>query len=284
MKKWIFLLLFVFIAITSGMYLYELDKSRKLDAPIAHHLSTKKTKECVTFTDVKTTEELKNLFKDARYDRMPKIFIRRFPDDFAKEGNPALFAAVLLPHLLRHNEFLADERDAFLILNDKIKKGQSFTDAEEAFWNRLVLKYEVLNPDKAGQKEILYDRVDRISPSLGVAQALEATDLATKDFDAPFGVRRWNDKKEYDFVRYANLADAVEDYALELNRGRSYLPFHLTRSAQRSAIEKPLLGKNFARGLTYYKIEDPAYVKKLEKIFERYKIQDLDESKFEKEK
>ena len=286
MKKWKFFLIFLLIIAISGLYLALKNKPQKLEEQMVHTVPVKQDveKNNIVFTDVKTTEELKNLFKDARYDKMPKIFIRRFPDDFAQKGNPALFAAVLLPHLLHQNELLEDERDAFIALNDKIRNGEPFTQSEEAFWNELVMKYEVLNPDKDGQKETLYNRVDCISPSLAVAQALEATDLATKDFDAPFGVRRWNDKKEYDFVHYANLSDAVSDYALELNRGRSYFPFHVMRTVQRSSIRHPLLGRSFAKALAYYKIEDPAYTNKLDKIFERYKIQELDESKFEKEK
>lgn len=234
--------------------------------------------------DVSSTEELKKLFDNTRYDNMPRIFVRRFPDDFAKQGNPVLFAQVLLPHLLRQNELLLAERAAFLVLADKVIRGENFTQKENDFWEKLVLKYEVLNPDKAGQVDVLHNRVDRISPSLAVAQGLEATDLAKEDLDAPFDVRRWNDKKEYDFVRYPDLASAVADYALELNRGYSYLKFHIMRSEQRVSVYHPLKGKNFARGLVYYKIEDPEYVKKLEQIFDWFRFQKLDESEFEKEK
>ena len=241
-------------------------------------------KNALDLIDVSSTEELKKLFDNTRYDNMPRIFVRRFPDDFAKQGNPVLFAQVLLPHLLRQNELLLAERAAFLVLADKVIRGENFTQKENDFWEKLVLKYEVLNPDKAGQVDVLHNRVDRISPSLAVAQGLEATDLAKEDLDAPFDVRRWNDKKEYDFVRYPDLASAVADYALELNRGYSYLKFHIMRSEQRVSVYHPLKGKNFARGLVYYKIEDPEYVKKLEQIFDWFRFQKLDESEFEKEK
>lgn len=234
--------------------------------------------------DVSSTEELKKLFANARYDKVPRIFVRRFPDDFTKQGNPLLFAEVLLPHLLHQNELLLAERGAFSALADKVKRGEEFTEKENDFWQKLILKYEVLNPDKAGQMDLLYNRIDRISPSLAIAQGLEATDLAKEDLDAPFDVRRWNDKKEYDFVHYPDLASAVADYALELNRGFSYLKFHIMRAEQRVSRYHPLKGKNFARGLVYYKIEDPEYVEKLEQIFNWFKFQKLDESEFEKEK
>ena len=241
-------------------------------------------KNAPSMIDVSSTEELKKLFAGVRYDRIPRIFVRRFPDDFAVNGDPVLFAEVLLPHLLRQNELLLAERDAYLALVDKIKQGENLTEKENAFWEKLVLKYEVLNPDKIGQSETLYRRLDRISPSLAIAQGLEATDLAKADLDAPFDVRRWNDKKEYDYVRYPDLASAVADYALELNRGQSYMKFHIMRSEQRVSVYHPLKGRNFARGLVYYKTEDPDYVKKLENIFDWFRFKKLDEAEFEKEK
>ena len=85
-------------------------------------------------------------------------------------------------------------------------------------------------------------------------------------------------------MHYPDLAAAVSDYALELNRGQSYLKFHMLREAQRKSVRRPLFGKKFARGLSYYKIEDPDYTRKLEAIFDRYKFQDLDNAKFEGDK
>ena len=233
------------------------------------------------FIDVKNTEELRALFKGVRFDRIPRIFVRRFPKDFAEKGDSALFATVLLPYILRENELLADERKVFLFLSPKVERGEELTDVENAMWDKLVYKYEVLDPDKTGQRETLFNRIDRISPALAVAQALEATNLGKEDLDAPFDVRRWNDKKEYVFVRYPNLAEAVTDYALEINRGYSYLKFHMLRTAQRASLYHPFLGRSFARRMVYYKLEDPDYVRKLDEIFKWYKIKKLDESKFE---
>lgn len=235
----------------------------------------------IKWTEVQTTAELEDLFKDVQYDKMPRVFVRRFPADFAQKGSPALMATVLLPHILRQNELLLAERAAFLALADKLKNNQPFTQKEEEFWTNLIYKYEVLNPDKIGQQEFLYRRIDRISPSLAVAQSIEATQNAKIHLNSPFDVRRWNDKKVYDFVVYDDLASAVADYALELNRGYSYLKFHMLRSAQRPS-RTPLKGKIFARGLTYYKLEDVAYLQKLQEIFKWYQFEKLDEAQFER--
>ncbi|MBE6450194.1 MAG: hypothetical protein E7013_05885 [Alphaproteobacteria bacterium] len=234
------------------------------------------------WTDVQTTEELEKLFEGVKFDKIPKIFVRRFPDDFSQKGYPVLLAKTLLPHILRQNQLLTAERNAFLVLVDKLKNKQPFTQAEEDFWNKLIFKYEVLNPDKIGQQATLFQRLDRISPSLAIAQSIEATQNAKIHLDMPFDVRRWNDKKEYDFVQYDDLASAVADYALELNRGYSYLKFHMLRAEQRPA-NMPLHGRIFARGLTYYKIEDINYVNKLLAVFDYYDFQKLDEATFVEE-
>ena len=291
MKKGIIILILVLLLGIGGIVAiyYFADDTHNLETSLSEPAVTPEIKAYqklaslpIKWTDVQTTAELKELFKEARYDKMPRIFVRRFPDDFASQGNEGLLATVLLPHLLRQNQLLQAERAAFLSLADKVNKGIAFTPAEDAFWNDLVLKYEVLNPDKIGQKEVLFRRIDRLSPSLAIAQSLEATNMGKEDLDAPFDVRRWNDQKQYDFVRYPDLSAAVADYALELNRGYSYLKFHMLRSYQ-SRSKRPLRGRVFARGLGYYKIEDPAYVQKLLGIFDWFQFAAIDEAAFVKE-
>ena len=284
MKKFLVFVFSLFI-LCSIYYLFLLSQQKKkaieIDLSVPEIVNYQKMEKApIVWTDVQTTEELEKLFKDIRYDKIPSIFVRQFPNDFVDKGTPVLMATVLLPHILRQNELLLAERKAFLALAEKLKNNEPFTENEENFWTGLVYKYEVLNPDKIGQQEFLYRRIDRISPSLAIAQSIEATQNGKIHLNTPFDVRRWNDKKEYDFVHYDDLASAVADYALELNRGYSYFKFHMLRSAQRPS-RTPLKGKIFARGLKYYKLEDPAYLQKLQKVFKWYKFEKLDESQFE---
>ena len=286
MKKKIIFLSVILLALFMGVFVFKRTEKRpeKVEYSVPEvQVYENLRKEPIEWVDAETTEQLEQLFKGTEYDNIPRIFVRRFPDDFSSKGNPVLFAEVLLPYLLRENELLQAERAAFLAIADKIKNAQQLTQKEKDFWDKLVLKYEVLNPDMSGQQEILFMRLDRISPSMAIAQGLEATQNARSDLDAPFDVRRWNNRKEYDFVRYSDLALAVSDYALELNRGQSYLKFHMLRAAQRPS-RTPLKGKIFARGLKYYKLEDVAYIQKLDEIFKYYKFEKLDESQFRKEK
>lgn len=287
MKKYL-ILFFCILAVVGAGVLFFMKTEKPTYSEVEIDLSVpqielyhRMEEEPIDLIQVQTTAELEALFDNVKYDKVPKIFVRQLPADFAQKGTPVLMAMVLLPHILRQNELLLAERDAFLALSDKLKNNQPFTQKEEEFWNTLIYKYEVLNPDKIGQQEFLYRRIDRISPSLAIAQSIEATQNGKIHLNSPFDVRRWNDNKVYDFVQYDDLASAVADYALELNRGYSYLKFHMLRSYQRPS-KRPLKGKTFARGLTYYKLEDPTYLQKLQEIFNWYKFEKLDEAQFER--
>ena len=119
MKK-IYLFFFVFFILLIGLFLFARYLERKMSEAVLSEdviLSEKtedvsvsqidaylsKVAEPIVWTDVQNTSELAELFKDARYDEMPKIFVRRFPDDFSQNGSPVLMATVLLPHILFQN-------------------------------------------------------------------------------------------------------------------------------------------------------------------------------------
>ena len=243
----------------------------------------KKKNEAIAFSDVQTTEELRHLLNDYDYDNTPRIFVRNFPADFKEKGDLPLFVRTLLPHILRENELLSLERKAFLKLADKIKTHQNLTPKETAFFNDLVLKYEVLKPDLAGQADKLYDQVDRISPSLAIVQALYGTMYMDENFNSPFDVYRWNKEKQYERVIYPNLAEAVADYALELNRGISYDSFHHKRSIYRDT-QYELPGSVFAEDLSLYMIEEKEYTDTLLLLFNDIDSYEMDLATFKKGK
>lgn len=243
----------------------------------------KKKNESIAFSDVRTTEELRLLLNNYDYDKTPRIFVRNFPSDFKEKGDLPLFVRTLLPHILRENELLSLERKAFLKLADKIKTHQNLTSKESAFFNDLVLKYEVLKPDLAGQADKLYDQIDRISPSLAIVQALYGTMYMDENFNSPFDVYRWNKEKQYERVIYPNLAEAVADYALELNRGISYDSFHHKRSIYRDT-QYELPGSVFAGDLSLYMIEEKEYTDTLLLLFNDIDSYELDFATFKKGK
>ena len=61
----------------------------------------------IQWTDVQSTADLEKLFEGVKFDKIPQIFVRRFPDDFSQNGYPLLLAKTLLPHILRQNQLLS---------------------------------------------------------------------------------------------------------------------------------------------------------------------------------
>ena len=235
----------------------------------------------IQFVDAENTAKLKNLLGMYAYNQVPRVYVRNFPSDFAQNGDLDTFIRTLLPYILRQNELLQLERRALLNITEKIHKDYPLTEKEEAFFNTLIEKYETLERDYKGHASALYHRVDRISPSLAVVQALEATEYMKTNFQSPFGVRRWNAQKEYQQVVYPNLAKAVEDYALEINRGLSYDLFHNKRSIYRgSHYELP--GRAFVKGFDLYKSEQKDYIQKITKFLDDFDEQDVDFATFKK--
>lgn len=232
-------------------------------------------------TDVQTTQELKNLLGAYSYAQTPRIYVRRFPADFATNGDRDTFMRTLLPHVLRQNELLKAERALFLKLANKANKKEQLTQKELGFIQSLVLKYEVIAPDFISQINALYHKVDRISPSVALVQAMDETQNMTQMLDAPFGVFRWNKQKEYARVQYPDLASATADYALEINRGTSYHEYHSKRSIYRdSHYELP--GEALVDGLSFYKRKDTEYVRKLKQLLDDFNNYDIDNAKLKK--
>ncbi|MBO7258015.1 MAG: hypothetical protein J6V11_03655, partial [Alphaproteobacteria bacterium] len=63
--------------------------------------------------DVKTlttTEKLAEAFEGLFLYYMPKIYVERFPDDFATEGNAELFIKVMMSLILHENNMIKKDR------------------------------------------------------------------------------------------------------------------------------------------------------------------------------
>ena len=104
-----------------------------------------------------------------------------------------------------------------------------------------------------------------------------------ENFNSPFDVYRWNKEKQYERVIYPNLAEAVADYALELNRGISYDSFHHKRSIYRDT-QYELPGSLFAGDLSLYMIEEKEYTDTLLLLFNDIDSYELDLATFKKGK
>ncbi len=232
------------------------------------------------FIQVKTTEELAEKLKN--FDRLavPRIYIENFPGDFSWNADPALFVKALLPYILYQNEQLEAERKELFKISTKIFNNQPLTEQEQSFFNALVTKYEVFEVGPLSQAHELLQRVDKVSPSLAMAQALDTTQGGKINLDAPFGIYKWNEKGLYDRERYPTLEKAVEEYVSQLNKAESYYRWRGLRTIHRPT-KYALPGRVFLKGLAPYEPDNPDYIERIRGVYNQYLLDNLDFAKLE---
>lgn len=234
-----------------------------------------------TYIEPKTTAELERYFTDFDRNAVPRIFVKNFPVDFGLKGNSALFAKVLLPYLLKENEQLEKDRVEILALCTKVFQNKPLTASEEMLWNAYVTRYEIFEPDKPTEAQALTDMVDKISPSLAIAQALEETYLGRVHLNSVFGLYHWNDEGKYVRTTYPTLQEQVEAYVLQMNRAPSYYRWRDWRKIHRpTRYNNP--GRVFLKGLEPYHPEDREYIVRVDRLYEKYQLETLDFSHLQK--
>ena len=213
----------------------------------------------------KTTEELEKLFQNSDKE-LPRVFVKKLPDDFAQKGNKKLYAKVLTALILRENEHILNDRILFLLLKEKADKGEKWTEKEKAYFDYLVNKYDsVVLKTIPTQINDLIMKIDEIPPSLAVAQSVLETNFGKKNISSPFGQQGWIDNKTYAPLLYENLSDAVRAYVQEMNSTPNYEDWHRLR-AKHTQEQTPRASLYIAGGLRTYRPEDTAYIEKVKRI------------------
>ena len=263
------------------VYFYQ---EREHSVPVATmELSENMISDKRVFTQVKSTKELAEKFKNFNRLSVPRIYIENFPDDFSWNADPALFVKTLLPYILYENEQLEAERKKLFNISTKIFNNQELTEQEKLFFNALVTKYEVFEVGPLSQAHELLQRVEKVSPSLAMAQALDTTQGGKINLDGPFGIYKWNKEGLYDRERYATLDEAVKEYVSQLNKAESYYRWRLLRTIHRPT-KYSLPGRVFLKGLAPYEPDNPNYIERIRDVYNKYLLDNLDFSKFEEEK
>lgn len=233
--------------------------------------------------NVKTTAELKELFKSSK--ELPRIFIKKLPDDFAQKGNKNLYAKVLTALILRENEQILNERILFLLLKEKADKGLAWTQQEQTYFNYLVNKYDAIVlktiPTKIND---LFMKIDEIPPSLAIAQSAFDTDFGKENMESPFGQMGWLDNQTYAPLKYENLSDAVRAYVIEMNSTPNYDDWRRIRD-KHTHQQTPNASYYMVQGLRTYRPEDTAYIEEIRNLMkENPFIFDMDKLNLEKNK
>ncbi len=232
----------------------------------------------------KTTAELEKLF-DTPKNEIPRLFVKKLPDDFAEKGSKELYAKVITTLILKENEQILGEQYLFSILKEKADKGIEWSEKEKQFFDYLVEKYDAIVlktiPTKIADLTL---KIDEIPPVLPIIQSAVQTNWGKENMDSPYGQKGWLDRENYDFIKYPNLIEATQKYVLEMNSTPNYDSWRNQRANQNYQQKKQ--GSYVTiQTLRTYMPEDVNYVTKLKNELNQNKfVYDFDTALFQKSK
>ena len=230
-----------------------------------------------TVISPKTTDELSAWFVEANNRYMPRIFVERLPDDFAEKGTPDLFLKVMSALVLRENELAIRERVALIALKTKYESGENWSPEEQAFFDRLVEKYDAgAKRDIAGKIADLMEKVDAVPVSLAVAMAAEATNWGKENLDHPFRQQGWIDTQNYGFLPFEKLTEATASYVREMNGMPPMLEWRISRGQYRNMFGVPDLGYRSIRWIKNYMPWDADYIDKIYREADKMDVISMD--------
>ena len=232
----------------------------------------------------KTTEELEKLF-DTPKGEIPRIFVKKLPDDFAKKGSKELYAKVITALILKENEQILGEQYLFFLLKEKADKGIEWSEKEKQFFDYLVEKYDavVLKTIPTKIADLTY-KIDEIPPVMAIIQSAVQTNWGKENMDSPYGQKGWLDRENYDFIKYPNLIEATQKYVLEMNSTPNYDGWRNQRANQNYRQRKQGTYTTI-QSLRTYMPEDVNYVSKLKNELNQNKfVYDFDQALFQKSK
>ena len=215
----------------------------------------------------KTTEELRQLFKEANETQVPRIFVEKLPSDFADKGDKLLYAQVLGALILRENEKAIQDKLAALMLKQKYDKQEPWSETEQAFFNQLVEKYDLIAKKTIPtQLEQLLLKADEVPVGMAVAQSIYDTDWGRKQMESPYGQTGWLDEKNYKKIKFESLIKATESYVQEMNSTPNYFMWRIQRqnAAHKGADRNH--SYSYAIALRVYRPEDPVYPMEIRKL------------------
>ncbi|MBS28270.1 MAG: hypothetical protein CL566_04990 [Alphaproteobacteria bacterium] len=235
---------------------------------------------------VATADDLRDMLEAADYDlrpvrrghtRVPRLFVERLPENFDEEmvvdERKRVFIRTILPLVLKVNEEVRAERRRLVALEEQILSGRDISDSAETWLSKLAEKYDVASGDFAE----LLRRVDMVSPTLALAQAIEESGWGRSRFarhgNALFGQRAWSqgagfvpeeraEGAQFEVRAFASLLDSVRSYVVNLNRHYAYDDYRIARANMRAGSVS-LDGRELAKTLVSYSERREAYVEAL---------------------
>lgn len=236
-----------------------------------------------TFIHDITMAELDKLYQGVTSDKIPHVFVEKIPDDFQVKStnDQTLFMKLMMPHLLLANEKVMRERKVLLILDEKNKKNEPFTDLENSFLERMIKKYDAEHlKSKTAQIADLILKIDIIPPSVGLSLAIWATNWGQKEKQSPFYEYAWDENTQYTPIKFQKLSEATESFVLQLNSRSQLIELRQIRHHFRMYKKNPNSGKNLTNGMRNYAPSIPSFSDQLKLIYSLGYIQEMDEACF----
>jgi len=260
------------------------------------HAYTGQRRNRVVAMRVSNTEQLAQVFQAHDYSLdharrgqpIPALQIDRVPADLGslKDGNERkwLFIKALLPIILEVNERILAERKELLRLRDLAVRGMEPSVAERLWLADVAERY---GADPSNINEMLL-RVDIVPPSMAIAQAgVESgwgTSYAARVGNSLFGQIQASGRHAVDVPwkagpampqPFANVADSVEAYFLNLNTHFAYASFRSERAQQRVQGVQPDGYKLIGQLLRYSQLGGH-YINYVRNIIRENQLSDFD--------
>jgi len=220
---------------------------------------------------------------------VPRVYFDRLPAELVSLNSArerkSLFIRIMLPLILRVNDDIRADRARLETLYERHKQGVALPDRDRAWLADLAREYGLAQVDY----EELMLRVDRIPPSIALAQAAIESGWGTSRFaqqgNAIFGQWTYDGSGLVPQGRDAGLThrikafdalwQSVAAYARNLNSHKSYDAFRRIRARRGNAL-------GLAATLDGYSERGMAYIRDLHSIIRANGLLDFDRTSLEK--
>ncbi len=253
--------------------------------------------------NIRDTESMTRRFDQMGYrlegvregDDVPHLFLASLPRDLPKvdsvDERKRLFITALLPHILRVNETVLEERARLQRLAQRQADGHAIALQEQSWLEALAERYG----ESVDDFNALLRRHDIVPPSLALAQSIEESGWGTSRFalhgNALFGQHTFSvgggmvperraTGERYEVKSFDHLHESVLTYVMNLNRHAAYKEFRRVREAMRGK-DAPLNGVMLAGSLTRYSERGQEYVDTIRSIMRSNDLAAFDGAKLQ---
>jgi Bax protein len=254
---------------------------------LANHLVSESRSRGWPTSSADTVREAIDAFKEEGFDpeaaqtegsmRIPQIFLAALPGDLPSVKNvdrrKAVFVAIVLPHVLRANDRLREDRARL----ERLRRADQAEKTLRSRDRRWLAQMANIYRTRPMEFDELLRRVDVVPPRLAIAQAVQESGWGTSRFarignalfgqHAPVGAGaiRARGDSAVAMKAFDTIHRSVLDYMRNLNSHNAYREFREARARMRRA-GGPMDGMILAESLGRYSEEGVLYVARLKSV------------------